>query len=341
MSEALRVLRQSLWPLSFVYAGVTATRNWLFDAGIRRVHRVGVRVVSVGNLTVGGTGKTPLVVELVARARAAGFVPGVLARGYGRAAGAELNDEGLLLRGRYPDLPQVQDPDRVAGAERLIAEHGVDLVILDDGFQHRRLGRDHDIVCVDARDPFARFRTLPAGDLREPVSGLRRADAVVMTRAAGLDDAALEQRVQAIRRRAGRRADLPVFAAVHRPRDLLHLPDGTVEPVERLAGRRVHLLAAIARPESFVTTVRELGADVDRVHRFPDHHLFTAAELLAVRTAAADRDAVVVTTEKDAVKLGPDAGRVIVLRIDLAFRGTAPSDVALGLSRSCNDSPES
>src|SRR5690606_22578410 len=153
--------------LSLAYSLGTALRAAAYDRGLLRVERLDVPVVSVGNLTVGGTGKTPLVAWLVERARRAGRRPGVLARGYGRPEGATLNDEGELLAARFADLPQVQDPDRVAGGRRLCATPAVDLVILDDGFQHRRLYRDLDLVCVDAKEPFAGGLQLPAGDLRE------------------------------------------------------------------------------------------------------------------------------------------------------------------------------
>src|SRR5690606_11024693 len=118
------------------------------------------------------------VVWVCERARALGLVPGVLARGYGRAPGARLNDEGELLAARLPGLPQEQDADRVLAGRRLLARHPVDVVVLDDGFQHRRLERDRDVVCLDAERPFADGRLLPAGDLREPRRALRRADTI-------------------------------------------------------------------------------------------------------------------------------------------------------------------
>jgi tetraacyldisaccharide 4'-kinase len=176
-------LRQALWPLGLAWGAVAGVRNWLFDARLRKVHRLPVPVVSIGNLTVGGTGKTPAVAWLCALAKAHGKRPGVLARGYGRAPGARLNDEGELLQRRMPWLLQEQDPDRVAAGARLVGK-GADFVVLDDGFQHRRLHRDLDVVCVDATLPFGNGLCLPAGDLREFRSGLRRAGMVLLTRAA-------------------------------------------------------------------------------------------------------------------------------------------------------------
>lgn len=317
-------LRQALWPLGLLYGAVASARNGLFRLGWRRVHRLPVPVVSIGNLTVGGTGKTPTVAWLCELARSRGRRPGVLARGYGRAPGAELNDEGVLLRRRLPWLQQQQDPDRVAAGRRLVAD-GCDFVVLDDGFQHRRLHRDLDVVCLDATLPFGNGLCLPAGELREFRSGLQRADVLLLTRASSLTREQIAQRVARLRQVAGR--DLPVHATEHRPSDLVRQPDGTVESVDALRGRRVVLLSAIARPASFRATVEALGAEVAEqvVHR--DHHRFTDAELAQACSRAEHHDAMLLTTEKDDARLfdaGVDVPRH-VLRIDLAFVDAAPA----------------
>lgn len=332
--DAARVLRRSLWPLSFVYAGVAALRNGLFDRGIKRVHRIGLPVISVGNLTVGGTGKTPMVSWLVERAQAEGLRPAILARGYGRAPGAELNDEGLLLRQRHPDVPQVQDPDRVAGAQALERRGDVDLVILDDGFQHRRLHRDRDLVLVDARRPLADHRVLPAGDLRELPAGLHRADLVVMTRAEGLDAPALDQRRAGLRRIA-RRDDLPVLAAEHAPHGVESRPGtGALAEPGSLRGRRVFLVSSIARPASFEATVERLGAEVVEHRAYRDHHRHDHAALRELARRATELGAELLTTAKDAVKF-PDAEDCphLVLHIGLRFLGAEPDSKQLGLDR--------
>ncbi len=316
----LRTARRGLWPLSCIYGGAIRLRNALFDAGWRRIGRLPVPVISVGNLSVGGTGKTPLVLWLVEALAGAGHRPGVLARGYGRAPGAALNDEGMLLAGRHPELLQVQNPDRVAGGQRLV-ELGADVVVLDDGFQHRRLHRDCDLVCADAAAPFADRRLLPAGDLREPARALTRADAVVLTRAAGLDEGRRAAARIAVQRAAGR--ELQVFYTEHRARDVLARPSDEVLPLSALRGRRVALLSAIARPQSFEASVAALGAEIVLRERCRDHHRFTAAELSAVRARVEERDCVLVVTEKDDPKLPIDLPRW-VLRIDLAFDGESP-----------------
>jgi tetraacyldisaccharide 4'-kinase len=318
-----------LRPVSWLYGGVVTLRNALFDRRVRRAEKLDVPVVSVGNLTVGGTGKTPLVMWLVETARRCGRRPGVLARGYGRAGGAAMNDEGAMLALRYPDLPQVQRGDRVRGGRELLRA-GVDLIVLDDGFQHRRLYRDRDLVCMDASLARADRVLLPAGFLREPLRGLRRADLVVLTRAGSLSSGEIEERRQRVRAWSGK--ELPVLAATHAPRDLLRMPEGDVLPVEHLHGARVGLLSAIARPDAFAATARALGADVLWHERRRDHHRFTAREIEDAGARARTDRAQLVVTEKDEPKLAPSPVRRLVLRIDLRFLGEAPSLDLVGLA---------
>ena len=324
----MHVLRRSLWPVAPLYGLGMSLRNYLYDLELRSVRRLAVPVVSVGNLTVGGTGKTPLVAWLVGRVTSSGLVPGVLARGYRRAPGALLNDEGVMLQRRFPNLLQVQDADRVRGAKRLMGM-GADLVILDDGFQHRRLYRDRDLVCVDGRRPFASGTLLPAGDLREPRSGLRRASLVVLTRAEGLAPSELEERKRRLSELAGR--ELPLLASEHRPSDLLEQPEGKTRPVEDLEGRPVVLLSGIAPPASFEETARRLGAEIVRHLRYPDHHRFRTAELKRADRLARESSALLLTTEKDDARLDAELERT-VLRLELSFLGAEPRPEQVGLA---------
>ncbi len=333
MRELLHVLRRSLWPLGLLYGLANLLRNACYKLGLP-VHRLSVPVVCVGNLSTGGTGKTPLVVYLVQQALAAGRRPGVLARGYGRAPGAELNDEGLLLAARFPGLPQVQDPDRVRGGQRLIQEQQVDLIILDDGFQHRRLHRDRDLVCVDARRPLA-GGMLPAGNLREGPRALRRAQVVVLTRAEGLDEEALAARRQWLGRIAGNRVagdQLQVYAASHAPQDVLAMPEAEALPLDCLRGQRFYLLCAIARPQTFSDLVLNLGGEVLQQQIRRDHHQHTAAELAAAGAKAAAAGARLLVTEKDEAKLAGMPTSRWVLRLQMQFLGKEPQpDLLSGL----------
>lgn len=315
-------LRQSLWPFALLYGVVGAVRNWLFDAGVRRRHRLAVPVVSIGNLTVGGTGKTPMVAWLCEAAHAAGKRPGVLARGYGRAPGAALNDEGMLLQRRLPWLQQEQDPDRVQAGARLL-QKGVDLVVLDDGFQHRRLHRDVDVVCLDATLPFGNGHLLPAGDLREFRSGLARAHVLLLTRAGALPEPALAARIARLQEIAGK--PLPVFACEHRAESLVLAPAGESVPLSALRGQRVVAWSAIARPAAFRATLQSLGAEVVAEIAHRDHHRFTAAEVDAAQRQAAAAGAWLVTTEKDDARLAAFAQPRHVLRIALQFLGSQPT----------------
>lgn len=329
MSSGAEPLRQALWPFGLLYGVVAAVRNLAFDSEWRRVHRLSVPVVSVGNLTVGGTGKTPTVAWLCELARSRGKRPGVLARGYGRAEGALLNDEGVMLQARLPWLLQEQDPDRVAAGARLCAK-GADFVVLDDGFQHRRLHRDVDIVCLDAMLPFGNGHCLPAGDLREFRGGLARADLVLLTRSGALAAPQLAARIARIREIAEAK-DLPIFACEHEPQDVLARPGDQVEPLASLRGRRAVLLSAIARPASFRATCERLGVEVVRELRHRDHHRFTSAEIDAAAAAAKASDAVVLTTEKDEARLQQSALPRRVLRIGLRFLDGAPTPAMVGL----------
>ncbi|MBK8096636.1 MAG: tetraacyldisaccharide 4'-kinase [Planctomycetes bacterium] len=330
MNDRPHPLRQALWPLGLLYGCVAGFRNWLFDARLKRIERLAAPVVSVGNLTVGGTGKTPTVAWLSALARRHGRRPGVLARGYGRVPGAELNDEGQMLAQAMPWLLQQQDPDRVAAGRRLLAA-GADFVILDDGFQHRRLHRDIDLLCLDATAPFGNGQCLPAGDLREWRSGLERASLVLLTRAGHLDGHAIAARIDRIRELAADEA-LPVFACTHEPVALRGEPGGGALPPDALRGQRAVLLSAIARPQSLRATAEELGIEVVQELRFVDHHVYTDADVAAALAAAERASAVLLTTEKDDVKLARFAIPRHVLAIGLRFLGDAPTPAQVGLA---------
>lgn len=330
VGHSLDPLRKGLWPLAPIYGFGAWLRDLSFRAGWRERVGLSVPVLSVGNLTVGGTGKTPMVCWLVARAQRLGLRPGVLARGYGRAPGEPLNDEGRLLQRRFPGMLQEQDPDRVAAGQALV-RRGAQVVIVDDGFQHRRLRRDVDLVCMDAARPAGRGGFLPSGDLRESVRALRRADVVVLTRAGAIDQAAFERRVQWVHQRAGR--PIPVLAADHVLGEVVRRPANRTVPAADLAGQRVHLLSGIARPEAFAETAQELGVEIVGHDRFADHHQFSERDLTAVRQRASAANAVVMTTEKDDARLPETGFERLVVRIDLGFITGEPDPETLGWRR--------
>jgi tetraacyldisaccharide 4'-kinase len=290
-SFVARSARVALAPPAWLYSSIVWIRGALFDRDLLHAHRSAVPVLSIGNLTVGGTGKTPIAAWAAARLRAAGAHPAVLLRGYG-------GDEPLVHATLNPDIPVIADPDRVAGARKARAT-GADCAILDDGFQHRRLARIADWVLVSAEQPPEPARLLPAGPWRESPRALRRATAAIVTR----KTASLEVASGiAVRLTSSYGVDCSIVHLT--PSDVIDARDSTAIGLERLRGARVLGVAAIGAPAAFIAQVREQRvAECDTIV-FPDHHRFTETDVTRILRAAAHADAVVCTL-KDAVKLTP------------------------------------
>lgn len=312
------IARGGLALASIPYRGLVAARNLAYDRGWKAVHSAAVPVVSVGNLTFGGTGKTPMVEWIARRLRARGLRVVLVSRGYGSGTG--LNDEGRVLDQNLPDVPHLQDPDRVALARIAVEELEAGAIVLDDGFQHRRLARDLDVVLLDALDPFGGGRLAPRGMLREPVRSLRRAGVVVLSRADLVDESARRSiRVEA-ERRAGRA--LVWAQARHAPRDLID-ESGASEPIAGIENRRVFAFCGIGNPDGFLRTLEMRGVSPIVFRAFPDHHEYTREDVasLAVDVSSAGSD-LALTTQKDLVKLRTPrlgAAPLRALRIGLEF----------------------
>jgi tetraacyldisaccharide 4'-kinase len=284
-----RLLSAALVPAELGYRAATGIRNLGYDHGILRVARAAVPVVSVGNLGVGGAGKTPFTAWLAARLVDRGRAPAVVLRGYGA-------DEVVLHRELNADVPVFVAPERARGAAAAVAA-GCDVVVLDDGFQHRALARDLDLVLVPTEHGRGRPRLLPRGPWREAPRALRRSDAVLVTRrSAGSEEAAA---VAAALR--GAFPGLPVLEVGILPRGLAPLHSGGAEPPRTLRGR-VLAVAGLADPRPFAANLRDMGAEVE-LAAYPDHHPYRANEVAALLRRAGDRP--IVTTRKDAVKLRP------------------------------------
>lgn len=328
-----------------VFRAGSACRGALFDAGLLPGARAGAPVVSIGNLAVGGAGKTPAALAVAERLLRRGRKVAVLSRGYGaRARGprlvsdgdrlllgaAEAGDEPYLLARRLPGAAVLCGPRRAALARRAVEALAADALVLDDGFQHRALRRDLDVVVVDAATPAGNGRLLPRGPNREPWSGLERADLAWIARADQADRAALRE----LEARLGAATGRPPVVTRYAVRDVL---DGALQRSRgagALAGRRVLLLCALARPEGFRRTLADLGAEVAAERVFRDHHAFTEGEVEeALGAAAALRVDAVATTEKDAVRLPSRlAGDALwhVVRVDAEIlRGEALLDQLL------------
>jgi tetraacyldisaccharide 4'-kinase len=278
-----------LTPAEALYGAAVAIRGKLYDWGIFRATEFSVPVLSVGNLSVGGTGKTPIAAWLVGRLLEKGAAPAIVLRGYG-------GDETIVHERLNEGIPVIAAADRVRGIRDAIAQ-GVDVVVLDDAFQHRRARRDADILLVSADAWAGKPRLLPAGPWREPLRAARRATLVIITRKTA-DRSAVEDVKRAL---ANAASHVPVAIAHLLPGDLRSTATGQTLPLHALRGADLTAIAAIAHPELFFKQLTELGAVV-RPFSFPDHHAFTRAEALDLAAAAGNSDFVVCTL-KDAVKL--------------------------------------
>jgi tetraacyldisaccharide 4'-kinase len=317
--------RSALSVLELAYRAVTRTRNKMFDLGVRGATKIDRPVISVGNLTTGGTGKTPVVAWLADRLRRQlNAEIGILTRGYKSTSGE--SDEAMLLRSLLHDTaaPAVRvfvNPDRVAAARSAINDRPqIAALVMDDGFQHRRLHRDFDLVLVDAANPFGFDHVLPRGLLREGAAGLDRADAVLITRVNHVADARLSQTNNAIARF---KRIAPVFTCSHA---LGGFVTNTSPPTRVDSPRRVVAFAGIANPVSFGEMLGTEGCDVIETIWFDDHHNYAPVDLERIAaTVKRCNAAAVVTTGKDAVKLKgvTDLGGVPLLigQLQIQFTG--------------------
>lgn len=328
----VRALRWCLRVASLPYGLVMLSRNWCYDRGLLHTVRATLPVVSVGNLSVGGTGKSPLVAWLAKKLRQRNVRVAVLSRGYGQLDNGQ-NDEALEFELQFPDVPHLQHWDRVASAKLAAEELDMEVLLLDDGFQHRRLARDLDIVLLDASEPPAARWLLPGGLLREPLSSLARADVVLLSRAARATPAAYAKLLRQIQRHAPQAA---VLAANHRPSSLWNAA-GEVLELDQLSDQSVLAFCAIGHPNSFFASLEELGASILDRRTWPDHHPFAAADIasLAHWTQQYPAAKSVVCTMKDWVKIQSEsigALPLLALRIEMQF-SEEPVELEVKLDR--------
>lgn len=288
-----------------IYSIVVGLRNFLYSKKWLKIHRVNATVISIGNITVGGTGKTPLVIWLCRYLHEKNIPCAILTRGYKTAKDSKLktqnySDEPAILAKACPDAKIVINPDRVAAAAEAVAEFGPKVLIADDAFQHRRLARDLDIVTIDATCPFGYDKILPAGLLREPVTALNRANAVVITRCDQLDRTAvseLERKLKAVK------PDMVIATSIHLPVDA-KLPDNHQIPISQLTQKKIFAFCGIGNPDAFLSTLKKLGLDCLNCMIFNDHHQYTHFCLNDICRQAQDCGAdLLLTTEKDYTKV--------------------------------------
>jgi tetraacyldisaccharide 4'-kinase len=318
---------------SWLYGRGVALRNRFYDRP-GAATRGAIPTISVGNITAGGTGKTPTVAWVAKQLLADGIRPSVVSRGYGGTAGkgprtvtdgatlqctaAECGDEPYLLAGLLPGVPIIVGSDRIAGVQAA-SDLGATVAILDDGFQHRRLQRDLDIVLVDATNPFGNSRLLPAGILREPLSGLSRAGLIMITRAKpGEAFATIEHVVRQYNDHA------PILLAGHRGVGYRNLAGEDVPRPERAV-----VFCGIGNPDRFRNDLEADGIEVMEFHAERDHHRYTSDQIATLSRRASELGALLVTTEKDVARLEPATTRaaeieIVALRIEADIYDPAP-----------------
>ena len=343
------MLRGFLGSMSHLYTGVVNLRLWLYRNRLLRERNLGCLVVSIGNLTVGGTGKSPVVEKFARSLQDGGRRVAILSRGYksvkqpflkrlaGKIQGKNeidpprvvsdgksllldsktAGDEPYMLAANLKDVPVVVDKDRVKSGKHAIAELNCDTLILDDGLQYLRLKHRLDIVLVDRWHPFGTERLLPRGTLREPPKNLKRASYIFITKCNGEPNDELIERIRLYNRTA------EIIECEHRPRYLQHIETRETRPLDDLKGAKVGTVSAIAVPESFEDGVRKLGADIEATCRFTDHHRFTEQEIISFINCCVESDVdMIITTEKDAVRF-PRLARMDVpiyfLRVEIGI----------------------
>jgi len=334
-SAGLSILRVLAALLAWFYGGLVSVRNRLFDIGIIKSHGFDCRVISVGNLTTGGTGKTVMVLWLARFLLEEGLRVAIVSRGYrGEAAGRVLivsdgqkilvdsrisGDEPQLLARRFPGIPVVCSPKRVLAVQTAIKKFQSEVIILDDGFQHRFLARDLDLVMLDSQNPFGNGRLFPRGILREQTAALARAQALVLSRFDGSEKA--EENLTNLRREW---PDKAVLTTSHRPASLFEATTQQERSLDSLQEVRLAAFAGIGRPNDFFRSVRALGARLVYACSLPDHHPLSTELLTALVQEAAELEPELwLTTEKDWVRLPrvlPNNMALWVMTVELDIR---------------------
>ncbi len=360
----VRVLLVALRYLSYLYSGIVQLRLFLYEKGILRHHALGCQVISVGNLTVGGTGKTPVVEVFARELQKAGRRVAILSRGYKKleptvweliadkitrrgkwtlprvvSDGNTLlldslmsGDEPYMLASNLPDVLVLVDKNRVRSGRHAISKYGCDTLILDDGFQYLALKHRVEIVLVDRTNPFGNEFVLPRGILREPIRNISRADFIFITKSDGVGSEELKAKLRELNPRA------EMIECKHCPRYLQNLYSSERRELGWLQGLRVVVVSGIAAPASFESAIESRGAVILDRHRFADHHRYTQQEVIDIVNASKRLGAsAIVTTEKDAVRF-PRLERcdvpVYFLRVDIEILSGA-EDFRTCLSRIC------
>lgn len=301
--------------LSSIYGVLLSGRDFLYRSGLKKTGKLSEKVISVGNLTLGGTGKTPAVIRIALEAKKRGLHPCILTRGYkGRAKGpcavsmgegpvlsvVQAGDEPILMSERAEGIPIIMGKNRFEAG--LFALNNtpleyINLFILDDGYQHRGLYRDKDILLIDASNPFGNGKLFPEGILREPIRAVNRAGAVVITKTDTSCSASIEALKLLVREH---NPAVQIFTSFHKPSGFIN-SSGEINDLNSLTQKPVHAFAGIANPIHFKSVLASQGLDVVNFIQFKDHYYYTQHDIDKIITGSGEMD--IITTEKDLVKL--------------------------------------
>ena len=325
-----------IWPVLYLFSlayllGLSLVRT-AYLKGWVKVCRPKTTVISIGNITLGGTGKTPLVIMLSHYLRQTGHKVAVLIRGYGPG---KIADEALVLEKNLSGIPVLTGADRITNVEKAQTEHSADTIILDDGFQHWKLARDLNIVSIDSLNPFGNGYLLPRGILREPISALKRAEIIVITGSGQSEDIAkdLDSRIKDINPEA------LIVQAQRTPIYLTGLQDEERLGLELINDKPISLFCGIGNPDNFKKTLTSLGARLEAEFVFGDHHLYTPADLEQIITLSQEKGIEkIITTQKDAVRLNglEDNNNILVLHIEMRIKLEQQKEFEHRLSRLYN-----
>ena len=302
------------YAISLPYSLIINIRNRLYDQNILAAEKLPCPVISVGNITVGGTGKTPCVIMLAKMLQSNGFKPAILSRGYGGKSTKAVNivsdghsilldamsagDEPFLLAKELPDVPVITGPRRVVTAKVAINLFGANVLVCDDAMQHRQIYRDINLVLLDSAKPLGNGHLLPRGRLREPVAGLKRASAFILTRV----EETTQKNEEALKLIYG--SGIPVFQSVHKADEIVKGDYSIKYPLAWLAGKKVCAFCGIAKPDSFKKILTSLKTQILSFDDFPDHYPYSRRDLDELRTKFADLQAdCLITTQKDIMRL--------------------------------------
>lgn len=322
---SISIVKLFLWVLSWVYCVLMVLRGVLYKISVLKTLKLSCPVISIGNLTVGGTGKTPLIEFLAEVLGDRNSKVVILMRGYmdgGTGSQAHKSDEATMLEDVFPDIPVLIGANRGKNAQTYLKDHSADVFLLDDGFQHQQLARDVDIVVVDSTDPWGNGCLMPRGILRESKHALKRAQIFVLTKT-DLGKNNLDMINKDLK---ARNPEALIVETIHKPVSLVDLRQGAVVDLKVISGRQVCAVCSIGNPNSFKQTLTGLGANIEKFNPFMDHHIYTDEDIKCVVRSCQDQNiAMIVTTEKDAVKLKllldkfPEEIQILSLRIKIVI----------------------